>query len=227
MLEFKSNNFYSDTAGMNTNFTKNILFGSMMLAFTACGSGNFNSEVAPTVGSPNQGSSLPSISFPGEAPSGTVTDFKLTCEEARFIHFINIYRKSKSLNALNVSKNGVIAGRWHAQDMINKNYFDHTEPDGRAFYQRTASFGYSAHAENIAAGTYTGNDVFCQWQNSPGHNTNMLGNHSSTGIGLATGGGKYGAYWSSNFGGPAPDEIAPPLTLDAGCVLPTELLNCR
>ncbi len=81
-------------------------------------------------------------------------------------------------------------------------------PSGRNFSARAAAFGYSAAAENIAAGSNSASALFCQWRNSPGHNTNVLGgSYTSTGIGEASGSGRYGIYWSSNFGGSVNDTL--------------------
>lgn len=169
---------------------------------------------------------------PGSAPTPPpnngveVGAFKLNCEEAKFTHLLNIYRVSKGRAKVSVSKSGVIAARWHSQDMINKNYFSHTEPDGRAFNQRTGAFGYSAWAENIAAGNFASAGTFCQWKNSPGHDANMQGDHSSIGIGQVSAGGQYGVYWSNCFGGAVNDAISEPLTDESGCVMPTSLPGC-
>lgn len=161
----------------------------------------------------------------GETPGGPVGDFKLSCEEARFVRLLNLYRQSNGRSVLVVSKAGVLSSRWHAQDMIDKNYFSHTEPNGRAFNSRAAEFGYGAWSENIAAGNVSASGTFCQWKNSPGHNSNMLGSHSSLGIGNAHGGG-YGSYWSNNFGGGVSDALAEPLTNEAGCTMPTAVPGC-
>lgn len=167
-----------------------------------------------------------SKSAAGGFPSGSNTAFKITCGEAQFVKLLNIYRSSRGLNSVNVSRTGVITARWHAQDMINHNYFSHTEPDGRTFSQRASNFGYPSHAENIAAGNAAADRTFCQWKNSPGHNANMLGHHQSTGIGLAVGKSKYGAYWSNGFSNAVGDEISEPLTNDIGCVMPQGLPFC-
>jgi uncharacterized protein YkwD len=153
---------------------------------------------------------------------------KLSCEEARFVKLLNMYRKqAQNLNAVTVSKNGVTAARWHANDMGEKGYMGHTEPDGRDYIARMAYFGFGGWAENAAAGVYTGQDVFCLWRNSPGHNSNMLGFHGSIGIGMAVvGGSQYGAYWSNGFGPSAPDPISEPLTDDANCPLPSSIPGC-
>lgn len=161
------------------------------------------------------------------ADSGTVADFKLTCVEAQFVRLINLYRASHQKNILAVSKAGVLSSRWHANDMIVKNYFSHTEPDGRDFSSRASSFGYSAWAENIAAGSSTAEGVFCQWKLSPGHNTNMLAdNHMTMGIGCVSGSSTYGIYWSNNFGPSSEDTLMEPLTVDSPCVLPVSVPGC-
>lgn len=156
----------------------------------------------------------------GEAP------FKLNCEEAKFVKLLNKYRQSKGLQKVVVSKSAVNAARWHSQDMINKNYFSHTEPNGRRFFTRSNSFGYTAHSENIAAGNREAEKTFCQWKNSPGHDANMQGQHKSMGIGQVSGGGQYKVYWSNNFGVEVTDAIKVPLTLEPNCVMPTVLPTC-
>lgn len=153
------------------------------------------------------------------------TGFKLTCEEARFVVLLNLYRQSNGLATLKVSQGATRSSRFHGLDMIEKNYFSHTEPNGRTFNVRASAFGYSAWAENIAAGNALASNTFCQWKNSAGHNANMLGSHQTTGIGRATGGG-YGYYWSSNFGPSAPDVINEPLTIESPCSMPTALPSC-
>lgn len=159
-------------------------------------------------------------------PLGGGTAFKISCNEAQFVDLLNLYRRSRGLNALEVSRSGVITARWHANDMIRKNYFSHTEPNGRNCFQRATNFGYPSHAENIAAGHVEATKTFCQWRNSPGHNANMLGRHQSTGIGLATGKSQYGAYWSNGFSNTVGDEIDEPITDDASCVRLKVLPKC-
>lgn len=161
-------------------------------------------------------------------PPGPGVQFKLSCEEARFVTLLNMYRKqAQNLNAVTVSIAGVNAARWHANDMGEKGYMGHTEPNGRDFMSRLAAFGFGGWAENAAAGVYTGHDAFCLWKNSPGHNSNMLGYHQSIGIGMAVvGGSQYGAYWSNGFGPAASDTIAEPLTIEPNCPMPTAVPGC-
>lgn len=180
---------------------------------------------------PQQQPQQPQYLTPSSGPStvaspGSVSDLKLSCQEARFVDLLNMYRQQNNLNRVAVSKAGVIAARWHTQDMINQNYFSHTEPNGRSFNSRAASFGYSAWSENIAAGSTTAEGAFCQWKNSPGHNSNMLGSHQSIGLGMSSGGGTYGVYWENSFGPGTSDTLSSPLTTETGCQMPTQLPGC-
>jgi uncharacterized protein YkwD len=160
------------------------------------------------------------------APMSDPATFKLTCEEAQFVKLLNMYRVSLGYGSLVVSKASTIAGRWHAQDMIDKNYFAHIEPSGRNHSQRGQAFGAYLLGENIAAGNNLATKTFCQWKNSPGHHANMISTtYKSTGIGLVAG-GYYRFYWSSNFGSAVVDALVEPLTLDLGCTIPTALPTC-
>ena len=55
----------------------------------------------------------------------------------------------------------------------------------------------------LNAGYTTAQSVFTGWQNSPGHNANMLGtNYTTIGIGRHyVAGSPYGWYWTTEFGG--------------------------
>lgn len=173
------------------------------------------------------GSSKSESQASGTAANGVqdLTGFKLTCSEASFVTLLNLYRQSQGLRTLRAVQSATLSSRFHANDMMTKDYFSHSEPDGRSFDARAAAFGYAASGENIAAGMPDANATFCQWKNSAGHNANMLGNFRTTGIGRATGGGMYGTYWSSNFGQGGADLISEPLTIEP-CILPTTVPAC-
>lgn len=91
--------------------------------------------------------------------------------------------------------------------MRDQNYFDHSGLDGSSPIERACDACYAScevtgWGENIAAGNSGAQGTFDQWVDSPGHNENMLGsNFAVVGIGRATGGGTYGAYWTTVFGG--------------------------
>jgi uncharacterized protein YkwD len=177
---------------------------------------------------------IPKSLISSDAPADTTTTQTpalekntLSCEEARFVVLLNLYRVQNKLSLLKVSESGVEGARWHAEDMNDKNYFSHTEPDGRTFAERARSFGYAAWAENIAAGNKSAALTFCQWKNSAGHNTNMLrAENRSIGIGEYSGSGTYKHYWVNTFGPDVQDDITEPLTRESGCLLPTALPSC-
>lgn len=93
----------------------------------------------------------------------------------------------------------------HSADMAARSYFDHTSKDGTSFDKRITQAGYrwNSLGENIAAGYPTAAAVVKGWLDSPGHCRNIMSaSFTQLGVGLATG-GKYGTYWTQDFGRPA------------------------
>ncbi len=124
----------------------------------------------------------------------------LDSEEQAFLVIINQYRAQSNRPALALSPGLTRAAAWMAKDLSTHNYFDHTSSDGRSPYQRARDCGYPyGTGENIAGGFATAQQVFQAWQQSPGHNNNMLGNYAVIGIARAFG-GPYGVYWVTDFG---------------------------
>ncbi len=67
------------------------------------------------------------------------------------------------------------AARLHAQDMANRSFFSHVNPDGKDPTQRAVDQGYSLSAgENIAAGYSSIDLVHKAWLESLGHRKNVL-----------------------------------------------------
>ncbi len=106
-----------------------------------------------------------------------------------------------------VSWNGVLAGtaNAHSADMATADYFSHYTPSGRSPFERMRAAGYSYRAagENIAAGRSLSDPaaVVQAWLKSPGHcKVIMNGKYKELGIGRVEGAGKWGVYWTQNFG---------------------------
>ncbi len=133
----------------------------------------------------------------------------LDAEEQAFLVLINQYRAQNGLGALSACTSLNRAAQGHSEDMRDNDYFSHTGLNGSSPWERACDACYelgcgpqTAMAENIAAGNSGAQATFTQWQNSPGHNANMLGSSfTMIGIGRATGGGQYGVYWTNVFGG--------------------------
>jgi uncharacterized protein YkwD len=171
------------------------------------GSGAGGMSAGPTTTSGPSSSSVTSSSSGGNGCLGG--DPALDSEEQAFLVLINNYRAQNSLGPLTACTSLNRAAQGHSDDMRDQNYFSHTGLDNSTPWDRACDGCYmqgcgpsTAMAENIAAGNSGAQGTFSQWQNSPGHNANMLGaNFTMIGIGRATGGGMYGVYWTNVFGG--------------------------
>lgn len=91
----------------------------------------------------------------------------------------------------------------HSKDMATRNFFAHTNPDGLTPFDRMRAAGYTGYtaaAENIAAGQTTPEAVVAGWLQSPGHCANIMNAaYRDLGVGYFAGGG-YRHYWTQNFG---------------------------
>ena len=134
-----------------------------------------------------------------------VADYSLDGEEMAFLSLINQYRADNGLNQLTISTNLNRAAHWMSNDLGENAYFAHTDSLGRSPAQRALDCGYPQGAgENLAAGTAwsTAQSAFVAWQNSSGHNANMLNSFYKQ-IGIArvnVPGSPYTWYWTTNFG---------------------------
>ena len=126
--------------------------------------------------------------------------------EAQLVALINAERTQRGLNAVSVSPLLMQEAEAHSQDMIDRNFVSHTNPDGQDPGDRLDSAGYDwlTYGENIGAGQTTAQDMLDGWMNSSGHRANLLNaNFTEIGVGYVTG-GRYGHYWTAVLARPAP-----------------------
>ena len=132
----------------------------------------------------------------GEADSGV----DVAAWEQEVFNLVNQIREENGLPPF--VYNGTLAetARAHSQDMVDRNFFNHNNPDGQSPFDRMKANGirYSMAAENIAAGYPSPEAVVEGWMNSEGHRANILGGCKELGVGLALG-GSYGYYWTQCF----------------------------
>lgn len=122
--------------------------------------------------------------------------------EADAWELLNQERQRQGLNVLECDQTALAVVRAHSKDMCDRNYFDHTNPDGQDPFDRLRAGGvqFGAGGENIAAGYPTAQDVHDGWMSSPGHRSNMLGDWRRAAIGAyECQGGGYGVYWTEAF----------------------------
>ena len=88
----------------------------------------------------------------------------------------------------------------HSEDMRDRDFFDHVNPDGLDPFQRAEQAGQTdVRAENIAYGQSTADAVMEDWMESSGHRANILDCELRTlGVGIADGPG--GPWWTQLFG---------------------------
>jgi len=117
-------------------------------------------------------------------------------EEARGLRRLNQIRILAGLSPLRIDVKLCEAARDHSKDMVEKKFFAHDSPvrGKKTPWDRAKRFGTTAYAENIAAGSSTGEGSIQQWWYSPGHHKNMMGNHSRVGL------GRHGKTWTQLFG---------------------------
>ena len=88
------------------------------------------------------------------------------------------------------------------QDMVDRHYFAHTDPDGHDPFWHLAHAGvnYRTAGENIAEGQRSPDEVMRTWMGSAGHRANILkASHARIGIGVAQ--GRDGLVWTQVFTG--------------------------
>jgi uncharacterized protein YkwD len=105
--------------------------------------------------------------------------------EAEVTRLTNVERAKAGCGALRIDARLTTAARAHSADMVDRDYFSHTSPDGKGPGDRAAAAGYLRWSgENIAAGYPTAAAVVQGWMNSEGHRANILNCQSkATGVG--------------------------------------------
>ncbi|MBA2126487.1 CAP domain-containing protein [Hyphomicrobium methylovorum] len=120
----------------------------------------------------------PNGSFERAEP-GTLSDrdysrTALNAEMARDV--INAYRKKNKLKPLRLNPELTEAAKAHSRDLAKWDRISHYGSDGSNPWDRVKRAGYNARltAENVGTGQVNFNEVMRGWEESPGHNKNLL-----------------------------------------------------
>lgn len=138
------------------------------------------------------------LSACGDSVFGPLTerDPVLDPEVGSFVEQMNAHRESVGCTPLVWNREVAAVATAHSQDMVDRAFFSHENPDGDSPFDRlrNAGIGFSRGAENIAYGYPTGTAVLDAWLNSSGHRGNIencaLTQH---GVGLV------GTHWTHLF----------------------------
>jgi hypothetical protein len=95
---------------------------------------------------------------------------------------VSKYRQEHGLSAVKFDPELTKVAERQAKAMADSGIMDHSVAG--SFASRISGAHTGAAAENIAAGTKTWSDTLRMWENSPGHNANLLQSHADT-IGIA------------------------------------------
>lgn len=111
----------------------------------------------------------------------------VAADEQKAVDLLNQDRAAQGLPALKVNSQLTSLAERYAQDMINRNYFSHYNPEGQSPFDRMTAAGiqYGYAGENIAI-DYSVAGAESAFMNSQGHRDNILSaNYNQVGIGIA------------------------------------------
>jgi uncharacterized protein YkwD len=97
-------------------------------------------------------------------------------ETGRLHDMINQHREAVACPALAWHQGAAVVAQYRSADMDRRDYFDHTDPDGRTFIDELASAGIQAWgtiAENIALTQAGAESALELWVESPPHRRNL------------------------------------------------------
>lgn len=133
-------------------------------------------------------STTASISSTSQASSGV---------ECNLLNLINQLRAQNGLPALLSNASLINISRSRSIDMLNRNYFSHSTPEGKTIFNILAENGirYGCAGENIYLCSPASNGsesvILNTWLSSPFHRDNLLnGEYRQAGMGIVDGGGK-------------------------------------
>ena len=141
---------------------------------------------------------------PGDRPVVEEPDTSGACGsavESEQFRLMNQDRVSEGLSALRCDLRLAEVARAHSRDMFERDFFDHTNPDGEQPWDRMRRYGitgWSLAGENIASGQRSPAEVQAAWMNSPGHRANILtADFTHVGVAFFTADGR--TYWTQLF----------------------------
>lgn len=124
--------------------------------------------------------------FKSTSDDGKVLAYATTISHNDLLNETNKQRTENGLSPLTLNDQLSIGANLKASDMISKNYWGHTSPEGTEPWTLFNLVGYKyQHAgENLAYGFRTSQEVVAGWMNSKSHRDNLLGDYKEIGFGF-------------------------------------------
>lgn len=174
----------------NNNGNKDLLTGLLAVGAIAAIAGHHSGghNDASTSKSTNTTTGGTSTSTPATTnTTNTNTSSKnVAADEKLAFDLLNADRAKNGLGALKLNSQLTTLGGNYAQDMINRNYFSHNNPEGQTPFDRmkNAGISYNYAGENIAINNNVTN-AETAFMNSSGHKANILNkNYTEVGVGV-------------------------------------------
>lgn len=164
-------------------------------------------SAAPETSAPESPSTKPSTSKPAapapqpEKPKpSTKSPDTTTAAEAAVLSLVNQERAKAGCRPVTADPElAALAGEFSA-DMAERDFFDHTDPDGDDPWDRAEQAGITGlGGENIARGQANAQSVMDAWMDSPGHKANIVNCEFKT-LGVGAHFAEGGPWWTQNFG---------------------------
>lgn len=153
---------------------KDLLIGVAAVGLIALLSSNHGSSTNV----PSNSTTTPTIT-----PASTAG---ATAAEKTAFDLLNADRAKNGLKPLKLNSQLTVLGENYAQDMINRNFFAHNNPEGLTPFDRMrqAGISYSTAGENLAINSNV-NTAEIAFMNSAGHRANILNTaYTEVGIGV-------------------------------------------
>ncbi|MGD3108089.1 CAP domain-containing protein [Streptomyces sp. YGL11-2] len=164
--------------------------------------GRASAPPAATPGAPQ--SAQPTGRPTSPAPTSSATASKApetgTSAAAQVLSLVNQQRATAGCSPVADSSQLDGLAQHFSEDMAQRGFFGHTDPDGHTPWDRARVLGITdLGGENIARGQADARAVMDTWMNSPGHRANILNcEYRTLGVGAHFGPG--GPWWTQEFG---------------------------
>ncbi|HTE58052.1 MAG TPA: CAP domain-containing protein [Verrucomicrobiae bacterium] len=115
------------------------------------------------------------LSFWRPAPGNTLA-YATEISAGGLLSTTNSQRTANGAGSLSLSGQLNSAAQAKANDMVARDYWSHTTPDGQQpwVFIDSTGYKYSKAGENLAYGFATSSETVSGWMNSPAHKANML-----------------------------------------------------
>ena len=159
---------------------------------------------APTTAAPTTQAPATTPTTPAPTTAAPTTQAPKPVDASMAQQILTITNDERAKNGcgpltLNTKLNQAAQG--HSQDMKDRQFFSHTNPDGEGPGGRidATSYRWRAYGENIAYGYRDAATVMTGWMNSPGHRANIVNcRYTELGVGYVAD----GRYYTQVFGTP-------------------------